>query len=172
MNRTCSSLITAAQLVSVAVLCGSSLVSAQSRDRTPKTARQIVAPSKPVVTLLDVGPTHVTLSWSSTDDGSLIWYTIFVDGQPVFTLNSTTATFTCAAVLVPTSCDPINQDTAYTFTVRARDVDGNVSPDSDPVFVTTDPADPNDQTAPTRPANITAENTGGFHLVRWDPAID
>ena len=133
---------------------------------------QIAAPTKPVVTLLDVGPTHVTLRWSSTDDGSTIWYTIFINGQPVSTLNSTTATFTCAAVLVPTSCDPINQETTYTFTVRARDIDGNQSATSDPMLVTTDPANPGDQTPPTQPANITAEDTGGFHIIRWNPSTD
>ena len=99
-------------------------------------------------------------------------YTVYINGQPVSTVNSRTGTFTCAAVLVPTYCDPINQETTYTFTVRARDIDGNLSPVSDPVFVTTEPANPNDQTPPTQPANITAENTGGFHLVRWDPSTD
>ena len=133
---------------------------------------QIAAPTKPVVDVLDVGPTHVSLRWSSTDDGSMIWYTIYIDGQPVSTVNSTTATFTCAAVLVPTYCDPINQDTSYTFTVRARDVDGNWSPVSDPVIVTTDPINPNDQAGPSSPANLSAESNGGFLTVRWDASTD
>ena len=119
---------------------------------------QLAAPTKPVVTVLDVGPTHASLTWSSTDDGSTIWYTISIDGQAVSTLNSRTGTFTCAAVLVPTGCVPLNQETTYTFTVRARDVDGNLSPVSDPVVVTTDPADPNDHTPPTQPMNVTAES--------------
>ena len=133
---------------------------------------QIAAPSKPAVALLDVGPTHATLTWSSTDDGPSIWYTIYIDGEQVSSFNSTSGTFTCARVMVPTYCDPINQDTTYAFTVRARDSDGNLSPMSDPVFVTTDPADPNDQTPPTTPAQVTAENTGGFHLVRWEASTD
>jgi chitinase len=133
---------------------------------------QIAAPTKPVVALVDVGPTHAALTWSSTDDGALIWYSIFIDGQPVSTLNSTAGTFTCAAVLVPTNCVPIDQERTYTFTVSARDVDGNLSPLSDPLLVTTAPADPDDHTPPTQPANITAEDTGGFHLVRWDPSSD
>jgi hypothetical protein len=66
----------------------------------------------------------------------------------------------------------LNQETTYTFTVRARDVDGNLSPVSDPVFVTTEPADPNDHTPPTQPMNVTAENDGGFLIVRWDPSTD
>jgi chitinase len=100
------------------------------------------------------------------------WYTISIDGQAVSTLNSKAGTFTCAAVLVPTGCVPLNQETTYTFTVRARDVDGNLSPVSDPVVVTTDPADPNDHTPPTQPMNVTAENDGAHLIVRWDPSTD
>jgi chitodextrinase len=133
---------------------------------------EIAAPTKPVVELLDVGPTHASLSWLSTDDGSTIWYTIFIDGEPVSTLNSRTSTFTCAAVLVPTGCVPLDQETTYEFTVRARDVDGNNSPMSDPVSVTTEPADPNDDTPPTQPMNVTAEDDGGFIIVDWDPSTD
>jgi chitinase len=147
-------------------------ISKPSNAATVTLPGEIAAPTKPVVALLEVGPTHATLTWSSTDDGPTIWYTISIDGQPVSTTNSRSGTFTCAAVLVPTYCDPINQETTYTFTVRARDADGNHSPVSDPVFVTTEPADPNDQTPPTEPAHITAENTGGFHLVRWDASTD
>jgi chitodextrinase len=132
----------------------------------------LAAPTKPAVQLVDVGPTHVSLTWSSTDDGPTIWYTISIDGQSVATLNSRTATFTCAAVLVPTGCIPLAHETTYTFTVRARDVDGNLSPVSDPVVVTTRPADPNDRTPPTAPSNLTVENTGGFLLVGWDRSSD
>jgi hypothetical protein len=31
------------------------------------------APTKPVVQLLGVGPTHVSLTWSSTDNGPTVW---------------------------------------------------------------------------------------------------
>lgn len=133
---------------------------------------QIAAPSKPAVTLLDVGPTHASLAWSSTDNGPSIWYTIYIDGEQVSSSSSKSGIFTCARVMVPTYCEPINQDTTYAFTVRARDSEGNLSPMSDPVFVTTDPVDPNDQTPPTTPAQVTAENTGGFHLVRWQASTD
>jgi hypothetical protein len=76
------------------------------------------------------------------------------------------------AVLVATGCTPLDQETTYTFTVQARDVDGNLSPFSDPVFVTTDPADPNDHMPPTQPVNVTAEADGGHIMVRWDPSTD
>lgn len=146
-----------------------------SRSSNPVTVTlpgQLAAPTKPVVGVLDVGPTHASLNWSSTDDGSIIWYTIYIDGEPVSTINSKSSTFTCAAVLVPTGCTPLDQEGTYTFTVGARDIDGNVSPLSDPVFVTTDPADPNDLTPPTQPVNVTAEADGGHVIVRWDPSTD
>jgi chitodextrinase len=132
----------------------------------------IAAPTRPVVQLVDVGPTHVTLTWSSTDDGSTIWYSISVNEEPIVTLNSRTATFVCAAVLVPTGCTPFDQETTYTFSVRARDVDGNLSPISEPLVVTTRPADPGDLAAPTAPADVTAENDGAFVNVRWTPSVD
>ena len=119
------------------------------------------APTKPVVTVLDVGPTHVSLAWSSTDDGPTIWYTIFLDGQAIATLNSKSGTFT-----------PLEQETTYTFTVQARDVNGNLSPVSDPVILTTDPPDPNDHTPPTTPMNITADGNTGHVNVSWDPSTD
>jgi chitodextrinase len=133
---------------------------------------ELAAPTQPVVELVDVGPTHASLTWSSTDDGSTIWYTIYIDGQAVFTMNSRTGTFTCAAVLVPTGCIPLNQETTYTFTVRARDVDGNWSPFSEPLFVTTVAANPNDHTPPTQPTNITVEDIGGHFILSWDPSTD
>jgi chitodextrinase len=133
---------------------------------------QIAAPTKPVVTVQEVGPTHVRLAWSSTDNTPSIWYTVYVDGEQVSTLLQLSGTFTCSRVMVPTYCVPIDQEATYTFTVRARDSDGNLSPMSDPMFVTTLAANPNDHTPPTSPANVTAENTGGFHMVRWEASTD
>jgi hypothetical protein len=114
----------------------------------------------------------VVLAWSSTDNSPVLLYTIFIDGEMAAGTNGKSGTFTCARVMVPTYCTPINQDTTYAFSVRARDPEGNYSPMSDPVFVTTDPIDPNDQTPPTQPAEVTAENTGGFHLVTWEASTD
>jgi chitodextrinase len=146
-------------------------LSKSSNSVTVTLPGDIAAPTKPVVGVQDVGPTHASLTWSSTDNGPTIWYSLFIDGQPVATVSSRAGIFTCAAVLVATGCVPVDQETTYTFTVRARDVDGNLSPHSDPVFVTTDPADPNDRTPPTEPMNITAESAGHL-IVRWDPSTD
>lgn len=147
-------------------------ISKSSNAVTVTLPGQIAAPTKPVVTVQEVGPTHARLGWLSTDNGPAIWYTIYIDGEQVSTLQQLSATFTCARVMVPTYCTPIDQETTYTFTVRARDSDGNLSPMSDPVFVTTLGSNPNDHTPPTSPANVTAENTGGFHIVRWQPSSD
>jgi chitodextrinase len=130
------------------------------------------APTKPVVQLLGVGPTHASLTWSSTDDGFISWYTIYIDGRMVATTHLRAGSFTCANVMVPTYCVPIDQSTTYTFTVRARDNEGKLSPMSDPLVVTTAPADPSDQTPPTQPTNITADNIGGFLLVSWSASSD
>jgi chitodextrinase len=146
-------------------------LSSASNPVTVTLPGQIEAPTKPVLELLDVGPTHATLSWSSTDDGPYIWYTAYIDSQQVTTLNSRTKTFTCAAVQVPTGCVPLDQATQYVFTVRARDIDGNLSPWSDPLRVTTLAA-PNDPNPPTQPGNLTAEQNGGFISVDWDASTD
>ena len=58
-------------------------LSKSSNSVTVTLPGQVAAPTKPVVGLLDVGPTHASVTWSSTDDGSFIWYTIFIDGAPV-----------------------------------------------------------------------------------------
>jgi chitodextrinase len=136
-------------------------ISSPSNPVTVTLPGDLAAPTKPVVSVLDVGPTHASLTWSSTDDGPTIWYSISIDGRAVTTLNSRSATFT-----------PLDQETIYTFTVRARDVDGNLSPVSDPVFVTTDPPNPDDHAPPTQPANIRAESDGARLIVRWDPSTD
>jgi chitodextrinase len=136
-------------------------ISKSSNPVTVTLPGDLAAPTKPVVNVTGVGPTHASLAWSSTDDGPTIWYSIFIDGRQASTLNSKSGTFT-----------PLEQATTYTFTVRARDVDGNWSPVSDPVFVTTEPPNPNDHTPPTQPTNITAEADGAFAIVRWAPSTD
>jgi hypothetical protein len=105
-------------------------------DRTP--------PTKPTVAVTDVGPTHATLSWSATDDGPLVWYTLFQDGVPI--MHGTRDTSAIVALLEPES--------THTFRVQARDFMANLSPPSDPVTVTTEPSDPNDTTPPTTPGNL------------------
>jgi hypothetical protein len=212
MTRALPSSVTVLGALTLAVLLGSSVPSAQAfgfRDRVKPTAptNLVVTATTEHTLSLAWGPstdnsgrfsyliccpggTNITVSQTQTsytveglqsgqtyfvrvtDDGPYIWYTTFIDGQAVSTLNSRTKTFTCAAVQVPTGCVPLDQATTYTFTVRARDVDGNNSSMSDPVLVTTDPADPNDVLPPTQPGNVTAQDDGGFVIVDWDASTD
>ena len=87
-------------------------LSASSNAVTVTLPGTIAAPTKPTVSILDVGPTHVSLSWLSTDNGPYIWYTIFRDGQQVTTLNSTSATFATLAnqfdLIICTVSSPID----------------------------------------------------------------
>jgi chitodextrinase len=128
-----------------------------SVDRTP--------PTKPVVTVKDIGPTYVTLSWSSVDDGPYVWYTVYKDGSPV--IQGTSATSGTIHLLEP--------ETAYTFTVKARDFGINWSPLSDPLTVTTKPTNPNDTTPPTTPTNLRTNGMvfqDGETWLFWDQSTD
>jgi len=84
-----------------------------------------------------VTATQVPLTWSaSSDDQGVAGYRIFRGGGQVGDVAGTS--FTDKTVAASTS---------YTYTVRAYDAAGNVSPDSNPLSVTT-PA-PTDTTPPT-----------------------
>jgi chitodextrinase len=107
--------------------------------------RDVTPPTKPVVSVTDVGPTHVSLAWSSTEDGPHVWFGVFMNGTSVTQgSQNTSGTF-----------GPLAPETTYVFTVQAQDFAGNVSPISDPVSVTTEPSNSNDTTPPTTPANLT-----------------
>jgi hypothetical protein len=115
----------------------SGIAIAAPRDRTP--------PTTPSVSLGTVGPTYVTLSWSSTDNQPYIFYDVMRDGVPIVRgIRDTTRTFAL-----------LDSETTYSFTVRARDSIGNWSPTSAPLLVTTAAFDANDVEAPTKPGNLT-----------------
>jgi chitodextrinase len=135
-------------------------VSRPSNSVTVTLPQDVSAPTKPIVTVVNIGPTHVSLTWSSTDNGP-IWYYISLDGQVIFTLNSKSGTIT-----------PLEQSTTYTITVQALDAEGNFSPVSDPVIVTTEPPPPNDHMPPTAPTNLTVEGGVGDVVVQWTASVD
>jgi chitodextrinase len=111
---------------------------------TVTTPRDVTPPPKPTVTVTDVGAHHVSLAWSSVDDGPNVWFTVYRDGVAVLTADRSTAA----------DFGFLEPETAYTFTVQARDFGGNSSPLSDPVTVTTEAVDGSDTTAPTMPGNL------------------
>lgn len=127
------------------------------RDATP--------PSRPTVTVTDVGATHISLSWSSTDDGPKLWFHVSMNGNPVISASRDTSA----------SFGPLTPETAYTFVVQARDFGGNTSPLSDPVTVTTEARDTTDTTPPTTPANFRDNGMSfqdGETWLFWDKSTD
>jgi len=116
-----------------------------SNSVTFTTTRDTVAPTKPVVNVTDVGPTSISLSWSSIDESPSLYFGVTQNGTSVLSLSrNTSGTF-----------GPLQPSTNYTFQVSVRDPSGNVGPSSDPVTVTTDPLDEADTTPPTMPGNLT-----------------
>jgi hypothetical protein len=122
----------------------------------------VTPPTKPLLSVTDVGPGHVTLAFSSIEDGPNVWYQVFQDGSPFAGLNSGTS-----AIITP-----LEPATTHTFTVQARDFASNWSPLSDPVTVTTEQANLDDTTPPTTPANFREMNWGCETELQWDESTD
>jgi hypothetical protein len=123
------------------------------RDTTP--------PAKPVVSVTDVGPTHVSLAWSSVEDGPNVWFNVYMDGAAVRSGVRDTSG------VGPLSRRPI-------LYRQARDFGGNSSPMSDPVVVTTEASDTNDTTA-TTPGNLRDNGMSfadGETWLFWDQSTD
>jgi chitodextrinase len=127
------------------------------RDTTP--------PTKPTVTVTDVGPTHVSLAWSSVEDGPNVWFNVYMNGSPVRqSVKDTSGTF-----------GPLQPETTYSFTVQARDFGNNVSPVSDPINMSTEARDTNDTTPPSTPANFRDNGMSfqdGETWLFWDQSTD
>ena len=122
-------------------------------------------PSVPVLTVTDVGPTHVSLSWSSTDEGSIIYYWVYRSdwGNWAFVRDSA-ATSGMANGLSP--------NTTYAFQAQARDKLRNMSALSAPITVTTGPVDPNDTTPPTTPMHLQESHYDQEMNVTWAESTD
>ncbi len=107
-------------------------------------ADTVIPPSTPILRATAIGPSYVSLEWSSTDDGPFIWYYVFKDGSPIlFATGDVSATI---GLLTP--------GTRYSFAVQARDQGNNYSSLSEPLIVTTLASDPTDTTPPTVPGNL------------------
>ena len=139
--------------------------SKQSNTVTFTLPRDTTPPSKPTVSVTDVGATNVSLAWSSTEDGPHVWFSVFMNGNAVLQgTRNTSANF-----------GPLSPETTYTFTVQARDFGGNLSPMSDPVSVTTEASNTNDTTPPTTPANLRDNGMSfedGETWLFWDASTD
>ena len=120
-------------------------------------------PGASVLSVTDIGPTHVSLSWTpAQEDGPYVSYHISINGNPTFWVGRDTFT----------TITGLEQATTYTFAVRARDNWQNFSPLSNTVTVTTGPANLNDTTPPTTPANFGGTNFGEETWLSWEQSTD
>ena len=120
--------------------------------------------AKPVVSSTGIGPTHVDLAWAYSDNDPSPRFDIFVNGQ--IWQGQVAGTTKRIVFLSP--------DTAYTFTVKARDSAGNWSDMSDPLAVNTPPADPNDHEPPATPQGLWGGIIDGANeaMVFWGNSTD
>ena len=106
------------------------------------TTADTIPPAQPVVSVTDVGPTHVSLMWSATDNDPSLRYTVRLNGAPA--VSGTANTSQIFPLLQP--------QTTYVFSVEARDSGGNNSPVSQDAPATTEAPNPDDVTPPTTPS--------------------
>jgi chitodextrinase len=121
------------------------------------------APTAPTnLAATNVGSTSLTLSWTaSTDDRGVSGYTVYRNGDSVMSAALTSATVA-----------GLTASTAYTFTVKARDFSGKVSPLSAPLQVTTAPPG-SDTQAPSVPAGLHAVSVGlTSATIAWTASTD
>jgi chitodextrinase len=120
--------------------------------------------AKPVVSSTGAGPTHVDLAWSYSDDDPSPRFDIYVNGQ---LWHGQVGGRTKRIVF-------LSPNTTYTFTVRARDSAGNWSDMSNPLVMTTPPADPNDHEPPSMPPGLSGGIIDGATeaMVFWGNSTD
>jgi hypothetical protein len=105
------------------------------------TPADTVPPTTPLVSVTGIGPTHVSLHFSSEEEGPL-WFFVFRDGVAILNLVASDS------VVIPL----LDPETSYSFTARARDFAGHQSPTSEPVVATTPAPNPDDVTPPSTPS--------------------
>ncbi len=131
---------------------GSGNKSANSNTVSATTPPDTTAPSPPVVSVVGVNPSEVSLEWTaSTDDGLLVLYQVFVNGSA-----NVDARQNLSAVV-----HGLTPETTYEITVKARDLYGqNVSAPSNVVTVTTAAVSAVDTAPPSSPGNLYGWDVG------------
>ncbi|MGH3730864.1 MAG: glycosyl hydrolase family 18 protein [Micromonosporaceae bacterium] len=122
------------------------------------------APSTPA-NLRSTGTTSssVALAWNaSTDNVGVTGYDVYRGTTKVATVTGTSHTDS-----------GLSAGTEYSYTVRARDAAGNVSPSSNRVTVTTGGGGGGDTTAPSTPANLRSTGTTSSSVaLAWNASTD
>lgn len=116
-------------------------------------------PSPPTLTASGTTSTSTVLSWSGAFDNVAVTSYDVYQGA-VLIGNTSATTYTVTGLVAATS---------YTFTVRAKDADGNVSIPSNAVMLTTNAPD----TTPPSPPTLTASGTTSSATnLSWSGATD
>jgi hypothetical protein len=126
---------------------GSGNKSSRSNTVSATTPPDTTAPTPPVVSVVGVNPTEVSLEWTaSIDDGPYLFYQVFVNGSP--NVDARQNRFAVVHGLTP--------ETTYEITVKARDLYGppNVSAPSNVLTVTTAAVSAADTEPPSSPGNL------------------
>jgi hypothetical protein len=132
---------------------GSGNRSSKSNTVSATTPPDTTAPTAPVVSVVGVNPTEVSLEWTaSTDDGPYLFYQVFVNGSP--SVDAGQNRFAVVPGLTP--------QTSYVITVKARDLYGppNVSAPSNAANVTTTAVSAVDTEPPSAPRNLYGWDVG------------
>ena len=122
----------------------------------------IQAPTVPEdLTILAVVGGTVSLSWSpSTDNEGVAGYEIYRDGVLIKTVPGSMCDYTD---------EGLNPNTKYLYTLKAFDLEGNTSIESEPLIVTTGL----DDQGPTTPSNLTASEITAYSLtLTWSASTD
>lgn len=124
----------------------------------------------PVVTLGEVGSTFANLSWTRAQDDGPYHYAheVWINGSLLYRSSY-------PRNVISTTLRGLQPATTYAVQIRTIDIGGNPSPISDPVSFTTLPANPNDTTPPTVPANVQAYGFGDGSTetqVSWSQSTD
>jgi chitodextrinase len=121
-------------------------------------------PAAPVLSASSVGPTHISLSWTTPTNGAPPFrYWIYQDGIAIMTWYQTNSiTFYNVA-----------PGTSHTYTVQARTGTGVFSRQSNAVVAITPQPDPNDHTPPSMPTNLSEMHFGdGEFWLSWAESTD
>ncbi|WP_405859062.1 fibronectin type III domain-containing protein [Streptomyces sp. NBC_00090] len=152
-------LLTALALTFALALTGCS----GSPEPPPKDTRAPTVPTGVTATAGSAGTVHVMWS-AAADDRAVTGYEVYREGRKVKDLPATT---------VMTDIVGLAPATRYSFTVRARDAAGNVSPPSATVAATTLRATVEDRTPPTAPTALRATADGSrAATLGWTPSRD
>jgi hypothetical protein len=138
--------------------------SGYSNSVTAKTLPANTAPASPVLTAPSVGPTHISLSWTTPANAAPPFrYWIYRDGVAIVTWHQTNSI----------NFYDVAPGTTHTYTVQARTGTGVFSAQSNAVSVTTPQPDANDHTPPSTPMALGENDFGDAEFwLSWTESTD